>query len=193
MPTERPILFNGAMVRALLDGTKTQTRRIVKAPKGFTVGTMTSGGVVEMISVKPDGNPWDVIRCPYGVPGDRLWVRETFRYERCPAGAAVRYRADNHLRELGEPVRRDTVPNGRWRPSIHMFRCDSRITLEVTDVRVERVQDITWEDVEAEGTEGADSAAFADLWDSINAKRGYGWEANPWVWVVEFNAIDLVG
>ncbi len=214
---ERPILLNGAEVRALLDGTKTQTRRVVKANvKGCTVGTYTSGGVVEPVNVQADGDPWDTIPCPYGVPGDRLWVRETWRpvsrgrpetYDTAaPLDLDPRkapnveygavYRADDvvlwHSRchvsvpHEASPLHLRDAETVRWRPSTHMPRGASRITLEVTNVRVERVQDISEEDAIAEGFiwEEICAGGFRRIWDSINAKRGYDWEANPWVWCV---------
>lgn len=234
--TERPILFNGAMVRALLDGTKTQTRRVIKkAPGGDgwkPMRELVDGGIKWQA-----GATWEPdipLLCPYGVPGDQLWVRETWALEYTAASLKrCRMRAcpptqmtpsdldDWGLRCLYDA---DESTEGPWRPSIHMNRWASRITLEVTDVRVERVQDISESDAEAEGVffdrlvedgsgaQGTDDSAgplvrqrvgppgadlqpsaeeaFADLWDSINAKRGYGWEVNPWVWVVGFKRIE---
>ena len=164
--TERPILFNGPMVRAILDGRKTMTRRIVKA------GTR---------------DDWNA--CPYGVIGDRLWVRETWRcfggreYEYQQHQPSIIYRADDG----------PTHNEGGWRPSIFMPRWASRITLEITGVRVERLQDISEADAEAEGCTGdhradrdSDAAQeFRSLWNQINGKRA-SWDSNPWVWVVEF-------
>lgn len=200
---ERPILFSGPMVRAILDGRKTQTRRIYR-------GTPTIDG-----ERHPDGSgeTWtDWGRCPYGVPGDRLWVRETwycddYRVQRGPflevdgAKEMTVYAADGPAGyEDGEP---------KWRPSIHMPRWASRITLEVTGVRVERLQDISEADAVAEGCmsdvdqlkglshlRGSDAAralpsrllsardAYRYLWLDINGPGS--WDANPWVWVVEF-------
>ena len=165
---ERPIIFSGEMVRAILDGRKTQTRRVIKPQRDYC--------------------------CLYGKPGDRLWVRETWCLgDDLDGNEAIYFRAD--------------APPGDyiWSPSIHMHREASRITLEVTDVRVERVQEISADDAEAEGIpthvvehtfrkcyRGAGERAakrieyFSRLWDNLNAKRGYGWDANPWVWVVAF-------
>jgi len=173
---ERPILFSSEMVRAILDGRKTQTRRVV--------------------------NPRCAYKCPFGRPGDRLWVRETFHT--CPhCDGMVAYRAGGWKR--GEsfswddlsPLRPKCAAHG-WKPSIHMPRWASRITLEVVNVRVERVQDITDADAIAEGVklpgvtqyEGRARDAFKALWDSINAKRGYGWDVNPRVRVVEFRVLS---
>lgn len=222
---ERPILFSGPMVRAILDGRKTQTRRAIK--------------------------PWPVDElpdvpvhlCPYGKPGDRLWVRETFCIESCrecgyypPAfddGRPIEHHLDDdygawwrqpHYRAT-DPCPELEIGTGDpgviWHPSIHMPRWASRITLEITDVRVERLHDISEEDAAAEGVkpfvvtqEDVDVAQdceeefvakcaaalgpgafthkfeFMFLWDSINEKRGYGWNKNPWVWVISFKRVE---
>lgn len=222
---ERSILFNAEMVKAILDGRKTQTRRVVKlweSPDGW--GNYHSDGADdwEFVHLGEDGDPYPdggsvVRRCSYGVSGDRLWVRETFQYQRAEDGLGLHYRADGARcgvseQYLDDPdsegaalVRADVVPDGRWKPSIHMPRWASRITLEVTGVRVERVQDIRDPGILAEGVLRGDSLVdrtgltrgedlcdqFRVLWDSINAKKGFGWEANPWVWVVEFKLIAL--
>lgn len=178
---ERPILFSGPMVRAILDGRKTQTRRPVKSlrhPYGHLLGPE---GVAREFNAKTES-----IRCPLGQPGDRLWVRETWTQN---TSGVVWYRADGH-----------PIADGLWRPSIHMPRWASRITLEMTRVWVERVQDITEEDAMKEGfirelkpdgsvgwgaelVEAMD--AFRDTWQSI-----YGtWDANPFVWAVEFRRL----
>lgn len=183
---ERPILFSAPMVRALLAGTKTQTRRVVKPqPEQGCIGHFGPG------------NPFirgerDATRCPYGQPGDRLWVREAFMHE--PADycweasvsipcrpASTVYRADFHESQPGEG----------WKPSIHMPRSLSRILLEVTAVRVEQLQDISESDAMAEGcyTDPACPAydAYRSLWEQINGPGS--WDANPWVWVVEFKRV----
>ena len=183
---ERPILFSAPMVRAILDGRKTQTRRIVKPqpPAGceyatsvgsyalcFADGTSASAAP---ICVPPTPRSKDHrLPSPYGAPGDRLWVRETF----C-------LRNPEHHPERGYwYAATDDVDNPRWTPSIHMPRRASRLTLEVTGVRVERLQAITEADAIAEGCPGR--AHFATLWDSINDGEA-SWVNNPWVWVVEF-------
>lgn len=165
---ERPILFSAPMVRAILDGRKTQTRRVVKLRNGQYMPP----------SEKADINGWrQMLRnCPYGQPGDRLWVREThFDAKRLNEGRIL-YRADGDVSRFG------------WTPSIHMPRSASRITLEVTGVRVERLQDISEADAVAEGVvwEQGQTAinVFETLWESINGAGS--WDANPWVWVVEF-------
>jgi hypothetical protein len=187
---ERPILFSAPMVCAILAGTKTQTRRVVK-PRGLPCW-----------SVQPADIPRILPFCPYGQPGDRLWVREAFGD--CTKGADIMagmhydpplYRADaDSYGLLGHdglgPVYEEEI---RWRPSIHMPRKFSRITLEVTDVRVERLQDISEADAKAEGCGPATAYphqyrdAYAALWEQINGPGS--WAANPWVWVVEFKRV----
>lgn len=184
---ERPIIFSGDMVRAILAGTKTQTRRVIK-PQPYRVH-------LPAIYCKRKGQ-YGLDACPYGVPGDRLWVRETWRDDSydCEWGTRMQYsyRADFPHGDGG----------GNWRPSIHMPRHASRILLEITGVRAEHLQDITNEDCYAEGItqEQANEqwydgphpeSVFANLWDSLNAKRGYGWDVNPWVWVIEFKPLAL--
>lgn len=186
---EHPILFSGPMVRAILEGRKTQTRRPVKARRGESVGIYFGGDRTEVVRCDADRDPIDAppIRCPYGEPGDRLWVKETFaetdgRYSVVP----IAYRAD------GE--QQDGV--WKWTPSIFMSRDCSRITLEVLSVRVQRLQDITEEDAHAEGMEpkypptvrNPHSILFEITWDAINGKRAQ-WASNPWVWAVEFRRV----
>ena len=193
---DRPILFSAPMVRAILEGRKTQTRRLVR--DGIAVTDICGGGVEPVVWWPRDARGKDAA-CQYGAPGDRLWVRETWTHIR---GNGIRtwYRAD------GEPTDREgnvlpTTPGyPRWRPSIYMARKDSRITLEVTDVRVQRLQDITEDAARAEGIQELNGRftfngglhesrtardSFEALWDSINGDRA-AWAANPWVWVVSF-------
>jgi hypothetical protein len=216
--TERPIIFNGEMVRAILAGRKTQTRRLIKPQPLFREHTFWNSknniwfGVDETTKTRGDN-----FRCPYGQPGDRLWVKETFakyqtvQYIKRPDGRAfdeigdgqVVYKADGfgpidatkeHIRLVCDS--KDVFIDGdRWKPSILMPRWASRINLEITNVRVERVQDISVDDAVLEGIEplqGGARVEFMNLWDSINAKRGYGWKKNPWVWVVSFVVISNV-
>lgn len=216
---ERPILFSAPMVRAILAGTKTQTRRIVKLPPApmhlgdwepTTIGgegCFQFGGGGERIPVKEEVAIWHTrtgkcICCPHGVPGDRLWVRESFKLETLlediPAGNLigskdpVLYVADDSVR--GEPI--DDF--GRFRSGRFMPRWASRITLELTAVRVERLNDISETDAEAEGITDEDAlvgqisnpyrTAYADLWESINGAGS--WAKAPWVWVEEFKVIS---
>lgn len=218
---ERPILFSGPMVRAIPDGRKTQTRRVVKpqpetnpsvskiffgkhpfSPSCFrgTPAAGLVGGSERMAWVAEDwcGNAIGVeeegwLKCPYGQPGDRLWVRET--WAPMPGGPVtpangVLYRADGHDAKW------------LWRPSIFMPRWACRIVLEIEAVRVERVQHISESDALSEGCEpihgtepsGSEWTSYAmgyrGLWDSINAKRGFGWDTNPWVWVIQFKRTE---
>jgi hypothetical protein len=212
MMKERPILFNGEMVRAILDGRKTQTRRVIKpvtmkilevaARAGECSGFMHTG------VLRKHDLSYLRLFSPFGQPGDRLWVREAWRvlndFDRCKPSdvskdSLVHYQADNGLSYETLIFNHNDGRFGRWRPSIHMPRWASRITLEVRDVRVERVQEISEEDAKAEGDKersgfpeyhvhGAKCHVnwFRDLWNSINEKRGFGWDENPFVWVVEF-------
>ena len=185
---ERPILFSGGMVRAILDGSKTQTRRIAKEFNEMP----NLDGILRRFP-NQEG-------CPYGTPGDRLWVRETFAQgvEGCPGG--ISYRADHF-----DPKGDGPAHPMKWRPSIFMPRIASRILLEITDVRVQRLQEISEEDARAEGVTdfagrwwdgspvvcgkwNAPSEAFAALWESINGTGS--WEANPWVWVITFRRLE---
>jgi hypothetical protein len=198
---ERPILFSAPMVRAILDGKKTQTRRVVKMA-GRAVDTRSDGTrCVARVTRSPQETSFTV-PCPYGAPGDRLWVKETIRRV-CMVGdkdCAV-YVSD------GSSVWLDTWPWERGvLSSIHMPRGLSRITLEVTGVRVERLHDITEDDARAEGVTVGEMQpatingepgqamffnardAFAYLWAGINGADS--WRANPWVWVVAFRRVN---
>lgn len=213
--TDRPILFSAPMVRAILDGRKTQTRRAVK-PQPSTVDDagrwyrMKSGGESLMTSAYP---------CPYGAPGDQLWVREGFAVQ--PELWAdnhgpqpIHYTADQVIGFAGKPDQRQ-IEDYRSKPSIHMPRWASRITLRITDIRVERLQDIKGQhpsesDAIAEGVRAIHHgdgecyySAFRDephpknwcdpadalheLWNKINGPGA--WDANPWVWVVCFERV----
>ena len=198
---ERPILFSAPMVRSLLDGTKTQTRRIAKKPvRHPDLGNLYAPGALVL-----EREPQHVIdrACPYGQPGDRLWVRENFyrEFDRRPEDQEERI----EWVESGYLAYRasDDQPYGSggylpWRPSIHMPRWASRITLEVTGVRVERLQDISEVDALAEGIQelidagvdhdGTPRDTYRVLWESINGPGA--WDANPWVWVIEFRRIE---
>ena len=233
---DRPILFSGPMVRAILDGRKTQTRRVVKARRdgGVICGPAGDGrSAIESWG----GGQWnssshiECSPCPHGQPGDRLWVRETFRFDGIDHSYGVRERILDHLvyrEDLCGDRMQDDCP---WKPSIHMPRWASRITLEITGVQVERLQEITEEDSKAEGIHKpagsqfwyADPSenvlpaitpvgGFWNLWNSINGRpklphntssRRYArikrwlerhpdksWDANPWVWVIEFRRVE---
>lgn len=217
---ERPILFSAPMVRAILAGQKTQTRRVVKPQPQYEHRFIGDGLV--LTTRKKDTttsihSPLITAHCPYGQPGDRLWVRETF----CPI-----YPQDPHYHG-GKPIEYDYAATykhesrlgdligekKKWKPSIHMPRTASRILLEITAVRIERLQDISAEDACREGVEswiedggevhapppgfdgqypGTDGTirvsparvAFCSMWESINGTAS--WAANPWVWVIEF-------
>ena len=244
-PAERPIIFSAEMVRAILSGRKTQTRRVIK-PQPTDAGLVWvesaegfAAWVDEMLTLDEGRQR----RCPYGKPGDRLWVRETWAQisngpdcvdenGTCPCdGCHFEYKADtgaNYPGEWDADMGADPA-YPKWRPSIHMFRWASRINLRLKAVRVERVQEITPADTLLEGIDlpiprNCDASpppdgynqwpkakqedwiqgmartvymcrcadiddhiqAFRALWDSINAKRGFGWDANPWVWVLAF-------
>lgn len=229
---ERPILMGAPMVRAILDGRKTQTRRIMRAPAPF----VEADDGIDVLWVTGQ------LKCPYGVVGDRLWVREAFRvvgwdeggdvtvaYLADGASSTVRADVDDFdvwverqssrmmksgARMMQHDLDLNAVPADGWRdavwiempdgievpatPSIHMPRWASRITLTITDVRVQRLQDITEDDATAEGVhrcgemtksrtdhaKGLHRCSFADLFDSINGEDA--WDANPWVWALTF-------
>lgn len=212
---ERPILFSGEMVKAILNDTKTMTRRVNSIGEYY-------------ISDK---------KCPYGVVGDRLWVRETWGdLDYYQGNVAIHVLKDSNgvehdivysaecqgyfewTDEVGFPeYRKDGTEASRWRPSIFMPRWASRITLEITDIKVEQLQDITEEDAIAEGIHlcaGIDeegythgyhwgpvsdtellfnsaTSAYRKLWDSINGKKpDKAWDDNPWVWVISFKVVE---
>ncbi|CAY74619.1 hypothetical protein [Erwinia pyrifoliae] len=220
---ERPIIFNAEMVRAVLDGSKTQTRRIIKNQR-----------IGDEWSVKPAQNPrsprhthdwWlphgtqpysAIPANPFGAVGDRLWVRETWAIlgneDRCaidwnenlvkgggPEAARI-YRASCEQRPgnyglwsipddaVWKPHTDDMQYEGAWTPSIHMPRWASRITLEITGVRVERLHEISARDVIKEGLAHNAKEDYSWLWESIYGEGS--WQANPWVWVVEFKRVE---
>lgn len=200
---ERPILMSGEEVRAILDGRKTMTRRIVKWPLKSAnhhgtrrIFTESKANEVREMLGQDSRHPHNRPVSPYGKPGDLRWVKETWvpilalYYEKALAGdrhpgvleSAVAYRADH-----------PTPERLKWKHSVHMPRWASRLTLRITSVRVERLKDISEDDCEAEGYEfipfgyqpEPDAHGwFRHLWDSINGKGS--WNANPWVWVIEF-------
>jgi len=206
---ERGMIFNAEMVRAILDGRKTQTRRVIKNQRQG-----------ECWSVRPASNPcasnhthdwwlpnatrpYSALICPFGTVGDRLLVRETFASGLCTESTFA-YRATHKPEDLDEGWN-DVI---KWTPSIHMPRWASRITLEITSVRIEQLNDISQADAQAEGMEltgwrptysdpdsGGDFQTpydnFAELWESIYGEGS--WQANPWVWVIEFKVISRGG
>ncbi|HEE1740611.1 TPA: morphogenetic protein [Klebsiella pneumoniae] len=206
---ERGMIFNGEMVRALLDGRKTQTRRIM-APQ-------PADDIERCIFPNPEAIGWkSSLRhkhgsttahfCHYGKPGDRIWVRETFQGPLFDYDLMDSYCKDPTPFEKPEfcVYKADGVPAPEfydandelhccWRPSIHMPRWASRILLEITDVRVERLRSMSQDDARAEGVIAASGPmeaglAFRELWDSIYGEES--WKANPWVWVIEFKRVE---
>ena len=192
---EKPILFSGPMIRAILANTKTQTRRIFKPDRmtwdangRYTTHAMRGGELSTTGSGPFKPSSW-LHYCPYGQPGDRLWVRESFARVPTACGSEdIVFAADY---QDGS----DRAAGVRYTPSIHMPRAVSRITLEITGVRVERLQDISRGDAMAEGcpfpnmAQGPDPRDwYAELWGAINGPDS--WAENPWAWVVEFKAIE---
>ena len=204
---ERPILFNGEMVRAILEGRKTQTRRIVKPQpkpcdyvdeKGKPRGGhwWPSNAVQSMVHIEEmlqdcDGVWRGLINTcnPFGGKGDHLWVRETFASGLCTK-STLAYRATHKSEDLEEGWF-ETI---KWTPSIHMPRWACRLVLEITNVRVERLNSISEKDAEAEGIvadeEYSAEEHFSMLWTKTYGWDKGGWNANPWVWVVEFKVIQ---
>jgi len=206
---EKPIIFSGPMVRAILEGRKTQTRRVCKLQP-------------QIVDVEPkyEKHTWGfwhdddypngrVIRCPFGSRGTVLWVREAWAqpFAESKNSNGVIYRADG-ADYLGLAERKHgwgEAESDSWKPSIHMPRKFCRLFLTVTDVRVEKLQNISDSDVRAEGISEAaiekcrewlhpndcPGEAFSELWNSINEKRGYGWKENPWVWIIEFEVTKI--
>lgn len=226
---ERPIIFSGPMVRAILDGRKTQTRRPVdmsnpRRPIGFLggEGEEDDPGEWGYFFDGPDHNGYAVlargleerhnhgrisIRCPYGEVGDRLWVRETWQTTTTPDDRDVTklvYAADWDGKRPGF-----CEEEWSWRPPLFMPRWASRILLEIAEVRIQRLQDISEEDARAEGVKRDDApcdhkrasceeigclgpthrSTFCELWDSLNAKRA-PWVENPWVWAITFKRVE---
>lgn len=205
---ERPILFSAPMVRAILEGRKTQTRRIVKNPDSAISGCDISRLIDQPSVIESD--------CPYGQPGDQLWVRESFSVRSFDPGYSfsheggedfeygscmVEYPDDGSKKRINdlcldndgidEVAQAHRASKKKSVPSIHMPRWASRIQLDITGVRVERLQEISNEDIRAEGACKRSSCThrldFQLLWESINGQES--WQANPWVWVLEFKRV----
>ena len=222
---ERPIIFSGEMVKAILDGKKTMTRRVVKF-SDFTIDSITPLHI-ELVDGKyclfNERNGWLIgyPKFPYGKVGDRLWVRETWiqgyddpliESEGDDENAvSIIYKADG--KEEYRSCSAETAENWGdfsadsemvgFKSPIHMPRWASRLLLEITDIKVERLQDISCEDAVKEGFSDKKpsgmqpammpnpKADFRNYWDSLNAKKGYPWSSNPWVWAIEFKVIEV--
>ena len=187
---ETGLIFKAPLVRAILEGRKTQTRRVAKPVKHPDLGNLYTPGALAM-----GREPQHVIdrACPLGQPGDRIYVRETFSQH--PEWGQLAFRADGEEFEdadgwLWEP---------KWMPSIHMPKDRARIWLEITGVRVERIQEIIPDDCIAEGAWPVEQrelgrgheavSAFRELWEST----GGNWDANPWVWAIDFKVLSTTG
>lgn len=212
---ERGMIFNSEMVRAILSNRKTQTRRIMKVqPESNQLGLLlitdstkrSDIGKYHWAESNATGNHVcsKLFSCPFGAVGDRIWVRETWSsdFANYYPNDRVWYAADNNRRldiEVVDGVRGIYSPESdvhvpfRWQPSIHMPRWASRILLEITGVRVERLRSMSQDDARAEGVIAASGPmeaglAFRELWDSIYGEES--WKANPWVWVIEFERVE---
>lgn len=199
----KPIIFSTEMIRAILNGNKKQTRRVIKpqpiwddgiwywknhyfSPEAFNIGN----------------DKFIKEKCPYQI-GQTLWVRETWSkiYIDWPPEENTEYeyeyKADIGNKYPGEwpEEYKDNEACGRWKPSIFMPREAARLFLNITNIKAEKIQDITEEDAKAEGVQpdketGSYVDSFMCLWDRLNKKRGFGWDVNPWVWVIEFERIN---
>lgn len=188
---ERPVIFTGESVRAILSGAKTQTRRLVKPQPSPTARYYKQDSIG---AFGWSDNTWT--RCPYGAPGDRLWVRETWL--RCNDGEIL-FRAD--VPDLRDEAAAKAClhlmgESSPWRSPLFLRRDDARIALELTAVRVERLQEISEGDALAEGFAGDPPALtprdeFSVAWEGLHEKKGNGWDANPWVWVLTFAQVKL--
>lgn len=227
---ERPILFSAAMIQAILSGRKTQTRRAMNPQPTLecilTEGILPPTPSSKAIATQNRQGGWEFSwpdstghflskKCPYGKVGDRLWVRETWWQVPEPSLREQREGADTWPKPIGPQEQRvayaadgddpDTVRGWGWklRPSIFMPRWASRITLQITDIRAMRLQEIAPADAKCEGDKERSGFPefysrgefchvdwFHQLWDSINVKRGFGWDVNPWVWAVTFQRVD---
>lgn len=216
--SEKPILFSAGMIRRVIRGEKSQTRRVITVPKKhgeildlFDDYYLESHGVIGVDTMEAHNVP---LKCPYGKVGTKLWVRETwadadifYNNGGLEDPETIAYRADGTAIQFGGKTHLvgaidqsswnwDII---KWKPSIFMKRYMSRLTLEITDLRVERVQDISPEDCIAEGIASPEidqsigsshvRVVFGFLWNEINETRGAGWHKNPWVWCVSFRIV----
>lgn len=191
---ERPILFSGAMVRAILSGQKTVTRRAVKS---LEPGCRYQGIEPDGMHLFTKGPAYGKVKCPYGQPGDRLWVREAWSTHACFDSVAPRNLTTRSIAYLAD----GQIKTGKYRPPMFMPRWACRMLLEITAGRVERLQDITEQQALAEGVAScaqdldpdgngySPGELFSILWSSINGTDN--WNANPWVWVVEFKRVEV--
>ncbi len=204
MSKEHPILFIGESVRGVLADLKKQTRRIIKPQPPCSLSQVENTGLWTYTCCEDD---W---KCPYGKAGDVLWVREKWQplYDYCNydagiVGACFRHRGGCRVFSAKYKPHMHIDDTYNFKPAIHMPKWACRLRLKVKSVRVERVQDISEEDIIAEGVCKLDIPhakkkdlgwyyykPWRELWDSINKKRGHGWEKNNWVWVIEFERID---
>ena len=212
---ERPIIFSGPMVRAILDGHKTQTRRVLKTQpleildkaRGQRLVSITrkmNGHTTWFGLLKRDPNQGAAFYCAHGEAGDLLFVREAFSAY-APEGQTGNWRTGENVTYVYRATDED-ADISRWYSPIHLPRPASRITLQIKSIRVERLQALSEADAIAEGVRRHDATrvfstrdsalcyptareAFANGWDTINAKRGYSWESNPWVWRIEFKKL----
>lgn len=217
---ERPILFKGAMVRSILDGSKTQTRRVIKHQPVGKVWPLVDTAINFATGEKENVGVWfidendlhdDGAMCPYGQPGGRLWVRESGWQRPERTAKMMREGADTwapYYYDADGNDQQEALDLHTWgfkrRPSIHMPRAASRITLEIIAVRVERLQEISQADARAEGAPPSHPSIdrvsrsfgyadfsrswYAQLWESINGPGS--WDANPWIWVIEFRRVS---
>lgn len=211
---ERGMMFSPQGVRAILDGRKTQTRRVMR-PQPIEVESLFLGSRIRVLEVKRKGGQVRrasrraiAMECPHGSVGGLLWVREAWypAFRRTETNAGVIYLADG--RDFQSPGDRKYHGWGRetvkWGNPMFMPRWASRLVLEITEVRVERVQEITDEGCEAEGVrpsmdgdasdwrddENGWHRTFRQAWDALNAGRGFGWDVNPWVWAITFRRVE---
>jgi hypothetical protein len=208
-PRERQILFSAPMIRALLDGTKTQTRRLMNPQPVHAQHHEWNGAVIHDDEQRlwcwkwhTYDNLWDehvrdderrhlAVKCPYGRAGEQLWVKETWTHDADSLDDARAQHED--AMSMSSVYYRASMPDDeaetmRWRPSIFMPRWASRITLKIVEVRVQLLQEISEDDARAEGV--ADRASYALLWDRINgASRSLCWAKNPWIWALTFTRL----